>query len=115
MLVLQPPNADILMKVDEFTSTLLSLPSDVDIISEAIYASSQTMDGRRFADEFVRRRKLADRGIVPPPSDAGNSSKAGGGWSEVAKKGGSSSDGPSTQSTNGAFRVVAGKKKGARK
>ncbi|KAL8869582.1 MAG: hypothetical protein Q9174_004169, partial [Haloplaca sp. 1 TL-2023] len=54
--------------VDDFTSQLLLLPAEPDIISDSIYSASQTLDGRRFAEEFVRRRKLADKGMVP---DAG--------------------------------------------
>lgn len=98
---------------------LLLLPPDAEIISDSIYASSQTLDGRRFAEEFVRRRKLADRGIVPEsanntgfssPSNA-NEGKSGGGWSEVAKKGPANAK----EETNSAFKVVAGKKKGAKR
>ena len=65
---------------------------DQTIISEAVYANSTTMDGRHFADEFIRRKKLADKGVVekqPTPASAPDN-KSGGGWSEVAKKGGSS-------------------------
>lgn len=32
-------------------------PSTVEIITELIYANSTTLDGRRFASEFVNRRK----------------------------------------------------------
>lgn len=43
-------------------SMLLTFPIEADasireIISETIYTNSTTMDGRRFADEFVSRRK----------------------------------------------------------
>lgn len=41
---------------------LLSFPLDpsptvVEIISDSVYASSSTLDGRRFASEFVAKRK----------------------------------------------------------
>jgi PERQ amino acid-rich with GYF domain-containing protein len=32
-------------------------PSTVELISDTVYASSATLDGRRFAAEFVTRRK----------------------------------------------------------
>ena len=94
------------------------LPPETDIISDSIYASSQTLDGRRFAEEFIRRRKLADRGVVPDsastpgfsPMNSGEN-KSGGGWSEVAKKGPQAAK----EETNSAFKVVAGKKKGGKK
>ncbi|KAG8953096.1 hypothetical protein FRC04_003043 [Tulasnella sp. 424] len=48
--------------VDEFMQMLLSFPLDpsptvVEIISDSVYASSATLDGRRFASEFVAKRK----------------------------------------------------------
>lgn len=88
-----------------------------------MYANSQTLDGRRIAEEFVRRRKLADKGVVEPaqgngatggmgPVNGSESAKTAGagGWSEVAKKG------PEKKEEVGApgFKVVAGKKKGKR-
>ena len=69
------------------------------------------MDGRRFAEEFLRRRKLAEKGVVEPsntgsagaPSSVGEKS---GGWSEVAKKG------PPKEEPTAGFKVVPNKKKG---
>ena len=106
-------------QVDAFVTELLLLPPEADIISDSIYTSSQTLDGRRFAEEFVRRRKLADRGLVPEsssnpgfssPSNA-NESKSGGGWSEVAKKGPANVK----EESSSAFKVVGGKKKGGKR
>ena len=102
--------------VDEFVQTLLLLPLETEIISDSVYAHSQTLDGRRFAEEFVRRRKLADKGVVDPapngttPTSA-TDNKSGGGWSEVAKKGPASA---AKDETTSAFKVVAAKKKGKR-
>ena len=110
--------------MDDFVAQLLMLPPEPDIISDSIYSSSTTLDGRRFAEEFIRRRKLADKGVVPDSSASGGSQSAfgsnisntaenkssGGGWNEVAKKGGQASD----AAKNEAFKVVAGKKKGRR-
>ncbi|KAL4068250.1 hypothetical protein V8B97DRAFT_876507 [Scleroderma yunnanense] len=64
---------------EEITSMLLSFPLDpdpstIEIISDLIYANSTTLDGRRFASEYVSKRKTdasARRGI----NAAGNGSK----------------------------------------
>ncbi|KAL8672849.1 MAG: hypothetical protein Q9168_002725 [Polycauliona sp. 1 TL-2023] len=111
--------------VDDFCTQLLFLPPETDIISDSIYSSSQTLDGRRFAEEFIRRRKLADKGIVPEPDTKGTSAFGslvkdegkgnGGGWSEVAKKGGQTAEknGGGDKSTEN-YKMVAGKRKGKR-
>ncbi|EPQ61120.1 hypothetical protein GLOTRDRAFT_113569 [Gloeophyllum trabeum ATCC 11539] len=51
------------VNLEEIISMLLTFPLDPDpstleLISELIYANSTTMDGRRFAADFVSRRKL---------------------------------------------------------
>ncbi|KAF4277644.1 hypothetical protein CNMCM8057_002472 [Aspergillus fumigatus] len=97
------------INVDDFVQQLLLLPAEAEIISDSVYANSQTLDGRRFAEEFIRRRKLADKGIVDPvaPSAlADQKNAAGGGWSEVAKKGSSNAH-REEESSNAAFKVVA--------
>ncbi|KAF9975270.1 hypothetical protein BGZ73_001162 [Actinomortierella ambigua] len=48
--------------LDDFIQMLLSFPLNpdpmtVEIIQDSIYANSKSLDGRRFADEFIRRRK----------------------------------------------------------
>ena len=110
--------------VDDFVQNLLVLPADTEIISDVVYGASQTLDGRRIAEEFVRRRKLADKGVIVDPNgnstgNAGAESPAGGnknvgtgGWSEVAKKGPPTAAGK--DDANSAFKVVAAKKKGKR-
>lgn len=102
--------------VDDFVQQLLFLPAEAEIISDSVYANSPTLDGRRFAEEFIRRRKLADKGIVDPVSaSAYADQKNGGGWSEVAKKGSSSSSHANEEeSASAAFKVVAPRKKGKR-
>lgn len=58
--------------VEEITAMLLSFPLDPDqstleIISDLIYANSTTLDGRRFASEYVNKRKadaVTRRGTV---------------------------------------------------
>lgn len=69
------------------------------------------MDGRYFAEEFIRRRKLAEKGVIEPSTSGSGSgfSSAGeksGGWSEVAKKG------PPKEEPTAGFKVVPTKKKG---
>lgn len=71
------------------------------------------MDGRRFAEEFLRRRKLAEKGIVEHASTGSSNgfstaheTKTSGGWSEVAKKG------PVKEESTAGFKVVPSKKKG---
>ncbi|KAI9773026.1 MAG: hypothetical protein M1835_006210 [Candelina submexicana] len=105
------------INVDNFVQDLLSFPPDAEIISESVYANSPTLDGRRFAEEFIRRRKLADKGLVDPSTHAstgfspvGNTeNRTSGGWSEVAKKGPVNG---AKEEPSSAFKVVAPKKKG---
>lgn len=106
-----------LASVDEFMAFLYDLPSDTELITEAVHSSSSTMDSRHFAEEFVRRRALADKGKPQPPSGtsapANHSAAEGksGGWSEVARKGPVSA----TKEESNAFKVVPSKKKGGKR
>ncbi|KAL1924557.1 uncharacterized protein VTP21DRAFT_4211 [Calcarisporiella thermophila] len=59
------------VNVEEFIQMLLTFPLDpppgtMEIISESVYAHSQSLNGRRFAEEFVRRRKLDAQGLPQP-------------------------------------------------
>jgi PERQ amino acid-rich with GYF domain-containing protein len=82
----------------------------LEAIADSVYANSQLIDGRHFANEFNRRRKLAEKGVVEPSGNgSGTSLSTAGdkaGWSEVAKKGP-----PREESTSG-YKVVPNKKKG---
>ncbi|KAF2837219.1 hypothetical protein M501DRAFT_937891 [Patellaria atrata CBS 101060] len=102
------------INVDEFLSSLLILPPEADIITEAVHSVSQTIDSRHFAEEFIRRRKLADKGIVDTnaSSSGGQSAEGKGGWSEVAKK-----NPPAVQKeeVGSSFKVVAAKKRGGKR
>ncbi|KAF8973854.1 hypothetical protein BDZ97DRAFT_1777173 [Flammula alnicola] len=54
------------VNVEEIVSMLLSFPLDpdastIEIISDTIYSNSTTLDGRRFASEFVSKRKADAR------------------------------------------------------
>ncbi|KAL4879103.1 hypothetical protein BJY04DRAFT_194245 [Aspergillus karnatakaensis] len=103
------------INVDDFVQQLQLLPAEAEIISDSVYANSQTLDGRRFAEEFIRRRKLADKGIVESVSTSALAEKNGGGWSEVAKKGSSNASTPREEDTSSAaFKMVAPRKKGKR-
>lgn len=96
----------------ELLSMLLSLPASnesKEIIADTIYSNSTTMDGRRFADEFIKRRMNADsenNGSAAGSNSA--SSAAGGNWSDIlsrTKPAAASSDG-----WNVPFKVVSKKK-----
>ncbi|CCM01314.1 uncharacterized protein FIBRA_03363 [Fibroporia radiculosa] len=98
---------------EEITSMLLSFPLDpdpstVEIISDLIYASSTTLDGRRFASDFVGRRKTdaasRQRTGVPASTSVKPISIA-----EVVK-----AQPKPAQSEWGGFKVVNKKKKGGR-
>ncbi|KAK2614953.1 hypothetical protein N8I77_001741 [Diaporthe amygdali] len=99
--------------VDEVAAFLTGIPPESDMIKDIIYGASSTMDAPRFAQEFIRRKKQAEKGIFEPA--AVSESKAGsgaGGWSEVAKKG--STNQPKDNDVVGVagFKVVPGRKKG---
>ncbi|KAK2594593.1 kinesin-like protein [Conoideocrella luteorostrata] len=102
--------------ISSFQATLDVLPLDTSIIADAVYASSTTMDGRHFAAEYVRRKKLAEKGIAEkqPSADTSKTAAAGGGWSEVAKRSGStqSKESESGSIQGSGFKVVPSRKKG---
>ena len=97
--------------VDSFVNTLLEMPLDSTLLSDVVYQHSTTMDGRHFAEEFVRRKRLADKGIIEKEAVASTgveTKNSNGGWSEVAKKGGSGAAKEDTAIPG--FRVVPAKK-----
>jgi PERQ amino acid-rich with GYF domain-containing protein len=96
--------------VDTFAGVLLDSPLDSNLIADVAYSASQTLDGRHFADEFIRRKKLADRGVFDKDVTLASESKnnSNGGWNEVAKKGGSTA--PKEDTSIAGFRMVASKK-----
>lgn len=82
-----------------------------------MYINSKTMDARHFAEEYVRRKRLAEKGVVEkqPPLDSTKSAGPAGGWSEVAKRSGSTQpkENEGSGSIQGAgFKVVPSRKKG---
>ncbi|KAF1992287.1 hypothetical protein K402DRAFT_387945 [Aulographum hederae CBS 113979] len=101
------------VNVDEFVASLLAFPAEMEIITEAVHSNSQTIDSRHFAEQFIRRRKMADKGLVDPSSPAtGQGESKSGGWNEVAKKAGGQ---PKQDEGPGNFKVVAAKKKGGKR
>ena len=107
--------------VDDFISVLFLFPLDVEVISDAVYNNSKTMNGHHFAEEFIRRKRQADKGVIErqPVAVAGTAGsanpegKAAGGWSEVAKKGGHKEAQQAETGVPGVgFKVVSGRKKG---
>lgn len=99
---------------EEFLQSLLSFPPETDLIADSVYANSNTMDGNRFAEEFVRRRKSAQQGVVVEAGSTGGSGS--GGWNEVAAKAGRNNSasvvGGGLAAEPIGFKVVPGKKKG---
>lgn len=95
---------------------LLSFPLDpspdvIEIIAESVYANSSTLDGRRFAADFVAKRKLDASGRGAPnlgrggPSGyAGNSMRSS---SDVLK-----GSGAAKPDSGFGFKVVKKGKKG---
>jgi PERQ amino acid-rich with GYF domain-containing protein len=84
-------------------------PSTVELIAEMIYANSTTLDGRRFAAEFIARRKTdaasRPKGVPAAPAKTGLVSIA-----DVVRSQ------PKAVAGNewGAFKVVNKKKKGGK-
>ena len=99
--------------VEEITSMLLSFPIDpddttVEIISELIYANSTTLDGRRFASEFISRRKADVASRSQGENTGGGAGKAIS-IADVVK-----AQPKPSQPEWGGFKVVNKKKKGSR-
>ncbi len=93
--------------MDNFFETL-KIFKDPEVIGDSVYTNSTIMDGRRFAEEFLRRRKQAEKGVVEP---ANTGSGSGGGWSEVAKKG----PAPKEEPANSNFKLVPNKNRKGKK
>ena len=91
----------------------MTFPLELDLLSESVFSNCKTLDSRRFAEEFIRRRRLADKGIIPEASSSpgfvgGSENKGNGGWSEVAKKPAATT---AKEETSSQFKVVAARKK----
>ncbi|KAI0700406.1 hypothetical protein BC835DRAFT_1327310 [Cytidiella melzeri] len=96
------------VNLEEITSMLLTFPMDpdpstVEVISDLIYCNSTTLDGRRFATEFVSKRKADSKGSSSAVSGKPLS------IADVVK-----TQPKPAQNEWGGFKVVNKKKKGAR-
>jgi len=108
------------VQTEDFVNNLMAFPQEVEIISEAIHSVTTTIDSRHLAEEFLRRKKLAEKGVFDAALVGKSASPASvdptrgaGGWSEVAKK---SKEVPVKEDvSSGLFKVVAAKKKGGKR
>ncbi|KAG4304804.1 hypothetical protein PORY_001857 [Pneumocystis oryctolagi] len=95
------------VNLDDFLQMLMSLPVEpnretIEIISDSIYANSAILDGRRFAEEFVKRRlenKSLDNGMLEKNTNVRS-------WTDALK-----SQKPKEPEWNPVFKIVSGKKK----
>ncbi|OBR12796.1 GYF domain-containing protein [Colletotrichum higginsianum IMI 349063] len=101
--------------IDTFAATLQILPLDNTIIADAVYANSKTMHGLHFAEEFIRRKKLAEKGVIEKQGAISDSKS--GSWNEVAKKGGHKEQPPAGDAgiQGAGFKVVPTRKKAGKK
>lgn len=90
---------------------LMAMGSDISIITEVVHSSSTVMDSRHFAEEFIRRRDRAAKGLIEPTTASPSGGKSGNDWSAVAKKGPVAAS-PSTAQQE-PFKIA--KRKGGRK
>jgi PERQ amino acid-rich with GYF domain-containing protein len=99
--------------VTSFQADLAVLPLDTGLIADAVYANSTTMDGRHFSEEYVRRKRLADKGVIEKQTQAEiKAASSSGGWNEVAKKSGAAAQPRESEAMQSAdFKVVPGRKK----
>ncbi|KAM0245255.1 hypothetical protein ACHAQJ_010601 [Trichoderma viride] len=98
--------------ITSFQADLAVLPLDTGLIADAVYANSTTMDGRHFSEEYVRRKRLAEKGVVEKQTQAEiKASSSSGGWNEVAKKSGAAQPRESEVMQSADFKVVPGRKK----
>ncbi|SPO27506.1 uncharacterized protein UTRI_10623 [Ustilago trichophora] len=84
------------IKTDDFIDMLLQFPLDpsadvIEIIADTVYANSSTLDGRRFANDFVSKRKLdvqgrTGSGVTSRWSGAAASGNAAGGMGNFGVK-----------------------------
>jgi PERQ amino acid-rich with GYF domain-containing protein len=83
-------------------------PSTVELISELIYANSTTLDGRRFAAEFINKRKADAVARLKGGSAVGKAAGKSVSIADVVKAT------PKPQQQEWGFKVVNKKKKGGR-
>jgi len=101
--------------LDDFITMLLTFPVDppaaekagmLEIISDSVYEHSKTLDGRRFAQEYVTRRKTdAQRPKLPGEAKKVNGTSAPATLADVVKTQ------PKVPSADAGFKVVKAKGK----
>ncbi|KAF8807684.1 hypothetical protein BYT27DRAFT_7189775 [Phlegmacium glaucopus] len=101
------------VNVEEIVSMLLSFPLDpdastIEIISDTIYSNSTTLDGRRFASEFVSKRKADANARLKGSTISTQSSVKPVSIADVVKAT------PKATQAEWGFKVVNKKKKGSR-
>jgi PERQ amino acid-rich with GYF domain-containing protein len=99
--------------VEEIISMLLSFPLDpdastIEIISDTIYSNSTTLDGRRFASEFVSKRKADANARLKGSTNSAQPSVKPVSIADVVKAT------PKAAQAEWGFKVVNKKKKGSR-
>ncbi|KAF3021886.1 hypothetical protein G7054_g13783 [Neopestalotiopsis clavispora] len=97
-------------EVDVYTQTLLEFPAEASTIADVVYEISKTMNGREFANEFIRRKKLAEKGVFEKQGSVDVPLQPTGGWNEVAKKNPHKENNGSSIPSD--FKVVPARKKG---
>lgn len=96
-------------KPDDVVNIITEMGSDKDIIESILYeaiSAQSTISPRQLAEEYIRRKRDADKGIFEAPTEP-KAGAASGGWSEVAKK---SSAQPKEPDVSVGFKTV--RKKG---
>ena len=83
-------------------------PSTVELISDLIYTNSTTLNGRRFATEFVSKRKNDAASKAKTPGTSGQSVSKPVSIADVVKAA------PKSAQSEWAFKIVNKKKKGGR-
>ena len=83
-------------------------PSTVELISDLIYTNSTTLNGRRFATEFVSKRKNDAASKAKAPGTSGQSVSKPVSIADVVKAA------PKSAQSEWAFKIVNKKKKGGR-
>ncbi|KAF8640558.1 hypothetical protein AX17_000220 [Amanita inopinata Kibby_2008] len=101
------------VNVEEILSMLLSFPMDpdpstIELISDLIYTNSTTLDGRRFATEFVSKRKGDAASRAKNMTASGRASAKPVSIADVVKAA------PKPAQSEWAFKVVNKKKKGGK-
>ncbi|KAI5783013.1 hypothetical protein FPQ18DRAFT_358634 [Pyronema domesticum] len=96
------------VSAESVIENLSNFPPDIEIIADTIYAVSTVMDGRRWAEEYIKRRNAASSGVV---IEAGTAARSSGGWNEVAKSRPTTAAPAPLPETSSSFKVVAGKGK----